>query len=75
LNAFWEEIMAHQKIEGNANLVRDTSNGAILNINRNEFAKAKLARAERFKKQQEFVELQNEVGEIKLMLKQLLEKS
>jgi len=67
--------MAHQKIEGNANLVRDTSNGAILNINRNEFAKAKQARNQRFKKEQEFVELQNEVGEIKSMLKQLLEKS
>ena len=67
--------MAHQKIEGNANLVRDTNNGAILNINRNEFAKAKQARANRYKKEQEFVELQNEVSEIKSMLKQLLEKS
>tara|TARA_R110000744_G_scaffold101847_1_gene196168 strand:+ start:156 stop:383 length:228 start_codon:yes stop_codon:yes gene_type:complete len=75
LNEFWEEIMAHQKIEGNANLVRDTNNGAILNINRNEFAKAKLARAQRHKKEQEFVELQDEVSEIKSMLKQLLEKS
>ena len=67
--------MAHQKIEGNANLVRDTNNGAILNINRNEFEKAKLARAQRHKKEQEFVELQDEVSEIKSMLKQLLEKS
>ena len=48
--------MAHQKIEGNANLVRDTNNGAILNINRNEFAKAKQARAQRYKKEQEFVD-------------------
>jgi hypothetical protein len=67
--------MAHQKIEGQANLVRDTNSGAILNINRNEFAKAKLARAQRHKKEQEFVELQDEVSEIKSMLKQLLEKS
>ena len=67
--------MAHQKIEGQANLVRDTNSGAILNINRNEFAKAKLARAKRHEKEQEFVELQDEVSEIKSMLKQLLEKS
>ena len=31
--------MAHQRVEGNSNLVRDTNNGAILNINRNEFEK------------------------------------
>ena len=28
--------MAHQRVEGNSNLVRDTKSGAILNINRSE---------------------------------------
>jgi len=67
--------MAYHKVDGNSNLVRDTNSGAILNINRSEFEKAKQVRAQRFKKEQEFVELKDEVSEIKLMLKQLLEKS
>ena len=45
------------------------------NINRNEFERHKQMRAQRYKKEQEFVDLQNEVTEIKSMLKQLLEKS
>ena len=40
-----------------------------------EFEKAKQARIKRFTKEREFDELKNEVSEIKLMLKQLLEKS
>ena len=67
--------MAHQRVEGNGNLVRDTKSGAILNINRNEFERHKQMRAQRSKKEQEFVDLQDEVSEIKTMLKQLLEKS
>ena len=67
--------MAHQRVEGNGNLVRDTKSGAILNINRTEFEKAKQARARYHSKEQEFVALKNEVSEIKSMLKQLLEKS
>ena len=67
--------MAHQRVEGNSNLVRDTKSVAILNINRTEFDKAKKARARYHSKEQEFVNLKNEVGEIKSMLKQLLEKS
>ena len=67
--------MAYQKVDGNSDLVRDPKSGAILNINRSEFEKAKKVRAQKFKKEQEFVELKDEVSEIKLMLKQLLEKS
>ena len=55
--------------------MRDPKSGAILNINRSEFEKAKQARIKRFTKEREFDELKNEVSEIKLMLKQLLEKS
>ena len=67
--------MAYQKVDGNSDLVRDLKSGAILNINRSEFEKAKQARIKRFTKEREFVELKDEVSEIKLMLKQLLEKS
>ena len=67
--------MAYQKVNGNSDLVRDKKSGAILNINRSEFDKAKQARIKRFTREQEFVELKDEVSEIKIMLKQLLEKS
>ena len=67
--------MIYQKVDGNSDLVRDKKSGAILNINISEFEKAKKARIKRFTREQEFVELKDEVSEIKLMLKQLLEKS
>ena len=67
--------MAYQRVDGNSDLVRDPKSGAILNINRSEFEKAKQARIKRFTKEREFDELKNEVSEIKVMLKQLLEKS
>jgi len=67
--------MAYQKVDGNSDLVRDPKSGAILNINRSELQKARAARIRSFEKEKEFVELKDEVSEIKLMLKQLLEKS
>ena len=67
--------MAYLKIEGNSNFVRDTESGAIININTSEFEKMKKIRENRKKKDNEIVELQNEVSEIKSLLKQLLEKS
>ena len=67
--------MIYQKVDDNSDLVRDKKSGAILNINRSEFDKAKQARIKRFTREQEFVELKDEVSEIKIMLKQLLEKS
>ena len=67
--------MAYLRIEGNSNYVRDTKSGAIININTSEFEKMKQIRENRKKKDNEIVELQNEVSEIKSLLKQLLEKS
>tara|TARA_R100001377_G_C3177487_1_gene105335 strand:+ start:935 stop:1138 length:204 start_codon:yes stop_codon:yes gene_type:complete len=67
--------MNYKRVEGHNDLVRDPNNGAILNININEFQKAKAIRAKRFQKEKEFDELKDEVSEIKIMLKQLLEKS
>ena len=64
-----------QRVDGHSDLVRDPDNGAILNINRSELQKARAARTRHFEKEKEFVELKDEVSEIKLMLKQLLEKS
>ena len=66
--------MTYLKVEGNSNLVRDTSTGAILNINKDEISAARKRKLERKQKEQEIVDLKNEVGEIKNMLNKLIEK-
>jgi len=70
-----QKRMKYTKVSGNSDLVRDKNSGAILNINRNEFTKAKAARAERFREKEELKTLKNDVSELKSMLQQLLEKS
>jgi len=66
--------MSYLKVEGNHNLVRDTSTGAILNINKDEISAARKRKLERKQKEKEFEELKNEVGDIKNMLNQIIEK-
>ena len=66
---------AYLKIEGSDSFVRDTESGAIININTSEFDKLKKIREYKKNKENEISELQNEVSEIKSLLKQLLEKS
>ena len=66
--------MSYIKVEGSNNLVRDTESGAIININTNEHEQIKTIRSNRKQKDLEFEELKNDVGEIKLLLQQLLEK-
>ena len=62
------------KVQGNSNLARDRKSGALININKDEFTKAKAARLKRKNKEQRFKNLENEVGEIKILLQQLLEE-
>tara|TARA_Y100000385_G_scaffold291913_1_gene373929 strand:+ start:12854 stop:13063 length:210 start_codon:yes stop_codon:yes gene_type:complete len=66
--------MTYLKVEGNSNLVRDTSTGAILNINKDEISAARKRKLERRQKEQEFDNLKDEVGDIKKMLTQIIEK-
>ena len=63
-----------KSVEGHGNLVRDTSTGAILNINKEEISAARKRKLERRKKEQEFEDLKNEVGDIKNMLTKIIEK-
>ena len=64
----------YKDVEGHSNLVRDTSTGAILNINKDEITAARKRKLERRKKEQEFEDLENEVGDIKNMLTKIIEK-
>jgi tetrahydromethanopterin S-methyltransferase subunit B len=66
--------MTYLKVEGNSNLVRDTSTGAILNINKDEISAARKRKLERKQKEQEFDNLKDEVSDIKKMLTQIIEK-
>ena len=64
----------YKDVEGHSNLVRDTSTNAVLNINKDEISAARKRKLERRQKEQEIVDLKNEVGEIKNMLNKLIEK-
>lgn len=64
----------YKNVEGHNGLVRDTSTRAILNINKEEISAARKRKLERRQKEQEIVDLKNEVGEIKNMLNKLIEK-
>ena len=65
-------------VEGKEGLFRDPKTDAIIMINRDEIEKRKrlkaIKRKQRLEQQQEVQDLKNEVGELKDMLRQLLEK-
>ena len=66
--------MSYIKVEGHSNLVRDTSTGAILNINKDEISAARKRKLERRQKEKELEDLKNEVSDIKNMLTKIIEK-
>ena len=63
-----------KKIAGHDGYARDENSGAVININNNEIRAARERKLLRRKKEQEIVDLKNEVGEIKNMLNKLIEK-
>ena len=62
------------RIEGNKDLVKDEETGAVLNSNETEIEAAKIRKEQRVEKENEFETLKNDVGELKDMMKQILEK-
>lgn len=66
--------MVYRKVEGHTGYIKDTYNGVILNVNDKEIEAAKKRKAERLKQKKELDELKNEVGDIKNMLTQIVEK-
>lgn len=61
------------KLDG-GDFARDVKTGAVININKDEIERARAAKDLRNKKEQEFSDLKNEVGEIKELLNKLIEK-
>tara|TARA_Y100000389_G_C17444048_1_gene510450 strand:- start:237 stop:446 length:210 start_codon:yes stop_codon:yes gene_type:complete len=66
--------MKYINVDGHKGLVRDKSNGAILNTNKEEIEAARKRKAERLSKEKEIIDLKNEVHDIKNMLTKLVEK-
>ena len=65
--------MKYTRIEGHWGYVKD-ENGAILNINKEEIEAAKKRKEQRRNQEKELSELKDEVGDIKKMLTQIVEK-
>ena len=63
------------KVDGQPSLVRDRNSGAIININTTEFEKARLAKQAKKRQEQKLQDIENDVIEIKSLLRQLIEKS
>lgn len=61
-------------VEGNRDLVRDPSSGAILNINKKAYFRAVQAKQKRNAETSEYETLKTDVAELKNMLAQLLDK-
>ena len=66
-------MMKYTKIEGHHGYVKDET-GAVINTNREEIDAAKRRKAERKKQENEINKLKDEVGDIKKMLTQIVEK-
>lgn len=62
------------RIEGSKDLVKDEETGAVLNSNETEIKAAKIRKEQRVEKENELETLKNDVGELKDMMKQILEK-
>ena len=65
--------MKYTRIEGHWGYVKD-ENGAILNINKEEIEAAKKRKEQRRNQEKELSQLKDEVGDIKKMLTQIVEK-
>tara|TARA_B100000965_G_scaffold396165_1_gene410694 strand:- start:61 stop:276 length:216 start_codon:yes stop_codon:yes gene_type:complete len=63
------------KVEGASGFVRDMSNGAILYTKQEEVNEARHRKAQRLAKEDKIQKLENDVSEIKEMLKVLVEKN
>lgn len=60
------------RVDGEQNLYRDASSGAIINTDKYEYSQYILQRERRKKEKQEIADLKNELSEIKTLLAQLL---
>jgi hypothetical protein len=65
--------MGQAKVEGNEHLLKDIDVNCVINTNVDELNKAKRLKQKRLDEERRMVTLENELLDIKQMLKQLLE--
>ena len=63
------------RVEGHSNLYRDEKTGAIINYDQISYNQYVNSLNSRESQKQDIISLKNELGEIKSLLKQLLEKN
>jgi|JYMV01.1.fsa_nt_gi hypothetical protein len=63
-----------QQVKGHKDLYRDSKSGAIINKNSNAATAARAAMVKYKENQSRLTKLEDEISDIKYMLKQLLEK-
>lgn len=62
------------RVENHNTLVRDLNNNAILNVDNTAIEKAKIAKKLRRSQKQEIDELKSDVGELKSMMREILDR-
>ena len=62
------------RVENHNTLIRDLNNNAILNIDTTSIKKAKIAKNLRKSQKQEIDELKSDVGELKSMMREILDR-
>tara|TARA_Y200000002_G_scaffold382478_1_gene399686 strand:- start:12 stop:221 length:210 start_codon:yes stop_codon:yes gene_type:complete len=66
--------MTFLKVKGHGGYIKDTNTGVVLNVNNSEIEQAKIRKKQKQQERNEINELKNEVGDIKKMLTQIVEK-
>lgn len=62
------------RVENHNTLIRDLNNNAILNIDTTSIKEAKIAKSLRKSQKQEIEELKSDVGELKSMMREILDR-
>ena len=65
--------MKYKSVEGHPGLARNSTSGAIININSSEMSQARNRKQIWQKQRNEITDLKNDVTEMKLMLQKLIE--
>ena len=66
--------MEHKKVEGHPGLIRDLETNAVINNDKSAYQNYILVRDQKLKEKERIDKLENEVGDIKSLLQQLVDK-
>lgn len=66
--------MNYKKVEGHSDLIRDTETNAVINTDKTAYQNYILLKNQKLKEKERLDKLENEVGEIKSLLQQLVDK-